>query len=80
MSNMAGSKIRKNIHGHFVTAEPAEFTELNRLSTSLLGRIFSEAQEHGQANLSLGEANVLLIRHPDHTFSIEPAALRHNVI
>lgn len=67
---MAGSK-RTNIQGHTVVADPELVMHLRRLSSVLLGRLFREAQEHGQSKVELGGVMYILLRRSDHTFTLE---------
>lgn len=79
MYRMAGFK-RTNIQGHTVVADPELVRALRRQSSSLLGRLFSEAQEHGQSHIQLNNQRHNILCHPDRTFTISPAADQHGVL
>lgn len=70
MSHTVGSSRRRNILGHSLVADEADLTVLRRQATSLLGRFFQEAQDHGQSHLAIDGVVYVLHRHPDHTFTL----------
>lgn len=69
---VAGSKgQRTNIHGHVVVGSAADLLRFRRLSVHLLGHIFRQAAEQGQARVALDDEVFTLHRRPDHTFALE---------
>ena len=76
---MAGFK-RTNILGHAVVADPELVRILRRQASSLLGRLFREAQEHGQSRVELDGRMFALLKHPDHTFTVTPFSPINNIM
>jgi len=74
---MAGSK-RTNIQGHTILADPELVKLIRRQSSTLLSRLFREAQEHGQSRIELDGKIYILVRQPDHTFAIKLESLHGN--
>ena len=79
MFPMAGFR-RTNIQGHTVVADPELVRILRRQSSTLLGRLFREAQEHGQSHVQLNEQRHNIICHPDRTFTIVPVTETHGLL
>lgn len=76
---MAGFR-RTNIQGHTVVADPELVKLLRRQSSILLGRLFREAQEHGQSHVKLKEKRHSIICHPDRTFTIASTPEQHGLL
>ncbi len=74
---MAGSKPRTNVHGYVVMGDPSTVKLLRRLGSGELSQIFLHAKEQGQARVTLDEQSYTLLRHSDHTFTLETGDAGH---
>ena len=74
---MAGSK-RTNVQGHTILADPELVKLLRRQSSAMVGRLFRDAQEHGQSKVELEGITYILFRRSDHTFTISPESAHGN--
>lgn len=72
MLTTAGSNKRRNIQGHIVVASLEILTLFKRIPSTTLMNYFRQAREQGSAPITLGDAAFTLVRHPDHTYTIEP--------
>lgn len=78
MSIAVGSKKRRNVQGHTVVANIEVLAQFQRIPSTTLMNLFRQAREQGMAPMQLDNAPFTLIRHPDHTYTIEAQDSRHH--
>lgn len=78
MSIAAGSKKRRNVLGHTIVADLELLTKFKRISSGMLQNCFRQAREQGMAPVHIDDQPYVLIRHSDHTYTIEPQDSRHH--
>lgn len=78
MSIAAGSKKRRNVQGHTVVANIELLAKFQRIPSTTLMNFFRQAREQGMAPIQLDDVPYTLIRHSDHTYTIEAQDARHH--
>lgn len=78
MSIAVGSKKRRNVQGHTIVAEVEVLAKFKRIPSTTLMNFFRQAREQGMAQIRLDDAPYTLVRHSDHTYTIEPQDDRHH--
>lgn len=69
---------RTNIQGHTLVADPEQVRAIRRLSTMTISQLFLHAKEYGQAKVQLDDVAYVIIRHPDHTFTLRLFEQHHS--